>query len=402
LLSFKFLLFAAVTRLSFHLTGFAMRCLTAVFVSLLICLPVMANDPPTPSKPIKQASSKEDVSDKEDIISSPKPVSKSAKASRDRIAEAARAKESQAADELAAKIAERLSIIRKEKDDAAKLASRPVVRGYAPPVRRPERSELRPKAENDMNAGAAHAGAAHAGAAHAGAIRAAALAHSALHWSYQGEGGPLGWGKLSAANVKCDSGERQSPINIRDGIRVDLDPLTFDYKPSRFSVTDTGYTIQVNVGAGNFINVSGRTYELVQFHFHKPSEERINGKGFDMVIHLVHKDGDGRLAVVALLIERGKSQSLVQSVWNNLPLEKNEPVQALNTMDLSKVLPVGRDYYTYMGSLTIPPCTEGVLWLVMKDTIEISPEQIDIFSWLYPMNARPIQKTSGRLIKESN
>ncbi len=350
----------------------------------------MAIDPPTPSKPIKQASSKEDVSDKEEIISSPKPVSKSVKASRDRIAEAARAKESKAADELAAKIAERLSVIRKEKDDVVKLAPRPVVRGYAPPVRRPERSEFRPKAESGTDAAQAVGG------------RAAASAHSALHWSYQGEGGPLGWGKLSAANAKCDSGERQSPIDIRDGIRVDLDPLTFDYKPSRFSVTDTGYTIQVNLGAGNFINVSGRTYELVQFHFHKPSEERINGKGFDMVIHLVHKDGDGRLAVVALLIERGKSQSLVQSVWNNLPLEKNEPVQALNTMDLSKLLPVGRDYYTYMGSLTIPPCTEGVLWLVMKETIEISAEQIDIFSWLYPMNARPIQKTSGRLIKESN
>ena len=108
------------------------------------------------------------------------------------------------------------------------------------------------------------------------------------------------------------------------------------------------------------------------------------------------------LAVVALLIERGKANALIQNVWNNLPLEKNDPVNALNNIDLSQLLPKGREYYTYMGSLTTPPCSEGVLWLVMKENIELSPDQIGIFSRLYPMNARPIQKQAGRLIKESN
>ena len=146
----------------------------------------------------------------------------------------------------------------------------------------------------------------------------------------------------------------------------------------------------------------GRNYELVQFHFHKPSEERVNGRGFEMVVHLVHKDADGKFAVIAVLIERGKPQSAIQQVWNNLPLEKNQPQDALSALDLNQILPVKRDYYTYMGSLTTPPCTEGVLWMVMKEPIELSPEQLAIFNRLYPMNARPIQKSSGRLIKESN
>jgi carbonic anhydrase len=360
-----------------------MRRLSAVFVSLLICGSAIANDPP--SKPIKQTSSKEEASDKEDSKASKS--SKSSKEKEAKAAEAARQKESLAADELAVKIAERLSVLRKEKEEAAK--PRPVVRSYAPAVKRPEHTETKPKAQLDAHA------------ANAAALGAAGT-HSAIHWSYEGEGGPLSWGKLNPANAKCDSGQRQSPIDIRDGIRVDLDPLTFDYKPSRFTVMDNGHTIQVNLGAGNFINVSGRNYELLQFHFHKPSEERINGRGFEMVVHLVHKDGDGRLAVVAVLIERGKAQALVQTVWNNLPLEKNEAVLALSAMDLNQILPTKRDYYTYMGSLTTPPCSEGVLWLVMKEPIEISPEQLAIFSRLYPMNARPIQKTSGRLIKESN
>jgi carbonic anhydrase len=166
-------------------------------------------------------------------------------------------------------------------------------------------------------------------------------------------------------------------------------------------VIDNGRTIQVNMHGGNFIHVSGRSFELQQFHFHRPSEERINGKGFEMVAHLVHKDRDGKLAVVAVLIEPGKPNSIVQAVWNNLPLERNMLVKAINHMDLTQLLPTRNDYYTYMGSLTTPPCSEGVLWLVMKEPIEISSEQLLIFSRLYPMNARPLQRTSGRMIKES-
>jgi carbonic anhydrase len=142
-------------------------------------------------------------------------------------------------------------------------------------------------------------------------------------------------------------------------------------------------------------------YELVQFHFHRPSEERINGKGYEMVMHLVHKDGEGRLAVLALLLERGKPQPAIQTVWNNLPLEKGDVAAPSIVLDPNDLLPQRRDYFTYMGSITEPPCTENVLWLVMKEPVQASPAQMALFSRLYPLNARPIQPASGRMIKES-
>jgi carbonic anhydrase len=221
-------------------------------------------------------------------------------------------------------------------------------------------------------------------------------------WSYQGETGPEAWGALKPDFAKCATGTRQSPIDIRDGIHVDLEPVRFDYQASNFGVVDNGHTVQVNVGAGNAIEVLGRRYELVQFHFHRPSEERINGRQFDMVAHLVHKDLDGRQAVVAVLLDRGSAQPVVQAVWNNLPLEKGEEVAARVVIDLNHLLPQDRRYFTYMGSLTTPPCSEGVLWMVMQQPVTLSAEQIDIFARLYPMNARPIQSVSGRLIKASN
>jgi len=226
-------------------------------------------------------------------------------------------------------------------------------------------------------------------------------AHPA-HWDYAGSGGPESWGQMKPEFAKCSSGTRQSPIDIRDGIKVNLDPVQFDYKPSAFRVIDNGHTVQVNVAAGNSIEVMGRRYELVQFHFHRPSEERIDGRQFDMVVHLVHKDIDGRLAVIAVLLERGSAQPIVQSVWNNLPLEKGDEVAARSTLNLNDLLPAERNYFTYMGSLTTPPCSEGVLWMVMKAPVQISGDQIGIFARLYPMNARPIQSAAGRLIKESN
>jgi carbonic anhydrase len=222
------------------------------------------------------------------------------------------------------------------------------------------------------------------------------------HWSYHGEGGPEVWGQMKPEFGTCSSGRRQSPIDIRDGISVQLDPVQFDYKPSNFRVIDNGHTVQVNLSPGNSIEVMGRRFELLQFHFHRPSEERINGRQFDMVAHLVHKDLDGKLAVVAVLLDRGSAQPIVQMVWNNLPLEKGEELAARAQIDLNGLLPAERGYFTYMGSLTTPPCSEGVLWMVMRDPVSISPDQLGIFARLYPMNARPIQAASGRLIKGSN
>ena len=236
----------------------------------------------------------------------------------------------------------------------------------------------------------------------AAAHRAAQATEHLPHWAYGGAGAPEKWSSLNPAFSACASGKRQSPIDIRDGIKVGLDPVVFDYQPSGFRVLDNGHTIQVNVGLGNAIEVLGRRYDLVQFHFHRPSEERVNGRQTDMVAHLVHKDLEGNLAVVAVLLTRGSPQAVVQSVWNNLPLERNEEVTASVPIDLIKLLPEDRRYFTYMGSLTTPPCSEGVLWMVMKTPVQVSPEQIAIFSRLYPMNARPVQPLNARLIKESN
>ena len=183
---------------------------------------------------------------------------------------------------------------------------------------------------------------------------------------------------------------------------MQLETIAFDYKAGPFKVVDNGHTVQVEVAPGSTLEVMGRRYELQQFHFHRPSEERVDGKQFDMVVHLVHKDPEGRLAVVAVLLERGSAQPVVQSVWNNLPLEKGDAVAVRTALDPAALLPVERGYYTYMGSLTTPPCSEGVLWMVMKNPVGVSADQIGIFARLYPMNARPIQAASGRLIKESN
>jgi carbonic anhydrase len=227
-------------------------------------------------------------------------------------------------------------------------------------------------------------------------------AQHAPHWSYDGEGGPSAWGRIQPEFAACSAGKRQSPIDIREGIRLSLDPVTFDYKPSSFKVHDNGHTIQVNLASGNSIEVMGQRFELVQFHFHRPSEESIDGRRFDMVAHFVHKSLEGRLAVVAVLIERGSVQGQLQQVWNNLPLEKGDSVSARGMLDLERLLPADRGYFTYMGSLTTPPCSEGVLWMVMKQPVQASVDQLGVFARLYPMNARPIQSASGRLIKESN
>ncbi|WP_398313407.1 carbonic anhydrase [Zoogloea sp.] len=239
-------------------------------------------------------------------------------------------------------------------------------------------------------------------AAHGAGAPGTPLAHHEIHWSYEGEGAPANWGTLKPEWQLCNVGERQSPIDIRDGIKVELEPIRFDYRPSNFRIVDNGHTIQVNLGPGNTIAVMGRMYDLVQFHFHRPSEERINGRGFDMVVHLVHKDLDGRLAVVAVLLERGQAHPVMQTLWNNLPLEKHSDYSPEGVaIDLNQLLPENRSYYTYMGSLTTPPCSEGVMWMVMKQPAQVSAEQIAIFSRLYPMNARPVQSIRGRLIKES-
>ena len=233
-------------------------------------------------------------------------------------------------------------------------------------------------------------------------VAVAAAPKISTHWDYDGEFGPENWGKINPAWAQCGKGSRQSPIDIRDGMKVNLDEIDFDYRPATFSEIDNGHTVQVNVAAGSFIQVGAERYELQQFHFHRPSEERINGKGTEMVVHLVHRGAGGKLAVVAVLLERGKGNDAIQTVWNNIPLEKGQLGSPGIELDPYELLPNRREYYTYMGSLTTPPCSENVLWLVMKQPMTASPAQMALFSRLYPLNARPVQASEGRMVKESN
>ena len=236
------------------------------------------------------------------------------------------------------------------------------------------------------------------GAGHAAANPAAAM-HQ--HWAYEGEGAPANWAKLRGDYATCATGQRQSPIDIRDGIKVSLETIRFDYRPSQFRIVDNGHTLQVTLGEGLAMHVMGKRYELIQFHFHRPAEERVNGKLYDMVVHLVHRNDEGQLAVIAVLLEKGSEHPLVQTLWNNMPLERDMDVSPAEPIDVMQLLPENRAYWTYMGSLTTPPCTEGVLWMVMKQPVQVSADQIAIFSRLYRNNARPVQPLNGRLIKES-
>jgi len=289
-------------------------------------------------------------------------------------------KEEEAEVALSAKIAERLAELRERQQARAGAAARAK-----------KAADARRKQEEQAAAVAAAAA----------AIQAAAPKRGTA-WSYEGELGPANWSKINDGWAKCGTGNRQSPIDLRDGIKVNLEQIAFDYHPSSFTEVNNGHTIQVEVGSGNFITVGNQTYELQQFHFHRPSEERINGKGTEMVMHMVHKSAEGKFAIVAVLLERGQQHGLMQTIWDNLPLEKNEVVSPSIVIDPMDALPEKREYFTYMGSLTEPPCTEGVLWMVFKQPRQASPSQMALFSRLYPLNARPLQSTAGRMIKESN
>ena len=294
-------------------------------------------------------------------------------------AENASVSEEEAEVELSAKIAQRLAALRERQQARATAAAR--AKKFA---------DARRKQDEQAAAAAA-----------AAAALAAAPKHGTV-WLYEGELGPANWSKINVDWARCGTGNRQSPIDLRDGIKVNLEHISFDYHPSSFSEVNNGRTIEVTVGSGNFITVGNTVYELQQFHFHRPSEEKINGKGTEMVIHLVHKSAEGKIAIIAVLLERGQQHRLMQTIWDNLPLEKLDVVSPSIVLDPSDALPERREYFTYMGSLTEPPCTEGVLWMVFKQPMQASPAQMALFSRLYPLNARPVQSTAGRLIKESN
>ena len=222
-----------------------------------------------------------------------------------------------------------------------------------------------------------------------------------IPWSYEGDGGPSNWGKLRADYATCATGKRQSPIDIRDGIRVNLEPIKFEYARTQFRIVDTGHAVQVGVGAGLGLRVMGKRFELSHLEFRRPAEERVNGRTYDMSAQLVHRSDDGQTAVVVVLLEKGAEHPLIQTLWDNLPLEPDLEVAPEAAIDLNVLLPENRAYWTYMGSLTTPPCTEGVLWMVLKQPVQVAAEQVAIFARVFRSNARPVQPGNGRLVKES-
>lgn len=231
--------------------------------------------------------------------------------------------------------------------------------------------------------------------ARAAAKRPVGKALGDTEWAYEGEQGPEAWGGL------CSSGRRQSPIDIRGGLPVALDPIAFSYQSGEFSVLDTGHTVQVNVAPGSYAQLNGRRFELQQFHFHRPSEETLDGRRFDLSVHLVHRDEQGRRLVVAVLVQQGTAQPVLRSVFGNLPLEKRQENRARGTLNPAELLPGEQAYYTYMGSLTTPPCSEDVQWVVLRHPVVASAEQIELFGRLYPHNIRPLQQAEGRRILQT-
>jgi carbonic anhydrase len=231
----------------------------------------------------------------------------------------------------------------------------------------------------------------------------AAQAQEGPHFSYSGESGPAHWASEDPAYALCGAGREQSPIDISNAIPTPLSPIGFDYRPIPLTVTDTGHSMQVNVPPGSGgITVGEDRYELVQFHFHRPSEESIRGKRYAMVAHLVHKNAKGELAVVAVLIRAGNGNPVLQQVFDNFPPSGQKLASVAGaTLDLTQLLPKLRGYYTFEGSLTTPPCSEHVRWFVLKQAVQASTGEVVQFAARYPANARPTQPLNGRAVEET-
>jgi carbonic anhydrase len=221
----------------------------------------------------------------------------------------------------------------------------------------------------------------------------------APHWHYGGAENPTQWGSLSKDFALCESGRDQSPINIKNTVESTPSKISFDYKTSPLVVVNNGHTIQVNYAEGSTVTIDGEKYALVQFHFHTPSEHEINDKATAMELHLVHRNEAGKLAVVGVMLTKGKANPLIEEVWKNIPATGKTNTVSDITINAAKLLPSSKAYYSYAGSLTTPPCSEGVKWNVFVEPMTISEEQIEAFEKLYQVDARPIQPINGRSVQ---
>ncbi len=227
------------------------------------------------------------------------------------------------------------------------------------------------------------------------------------HWTYEGEKGPEHWGDLNPDFAACTNGKEQSPINIETSRVIEDEKITdlvINYKPTEFSLTNNGHTIQGNALTNdNSFIVDNKEYKLAQFHFHTPSEHQFNGKNFDMELHFVNQNTNNQFAVLGLMIKEGASNPYLEKAWNVIPPEEiTEAVKLTEPIDLMSLLPKDKDSFRYNGSLTTPPCSEAVKWIVLEEPIEMSKEQIDKFRNIFPDNHRPIQSLNEREVKEED
>ena len=214
-------------------------------------------------------------------------------------------------------------------------------------------------------------------------ITGAAFAGDEVHWEYSGHSGPKHWGELDASFKMCSEGKNQSPVDLSGFIEADLEPIVFNYETTATELLNNGHTVQANYAGGSTISIGENKFELKQFHFHAPSENRIEGKSYPMEAHLVHADTNGNLAVVAVMLEEGDRNRLIESLSRKMP-EKEGDNHALGAgLDVSGMLPKDRSYHRFNGSLTTPPCSEGVWWVVLIKPVGVSKEQVEAFRARY-------------------
>lgn len=228
---------------------------------------------------------------------------------------------------------------------------------------------------------------------------AAMASEGAAHWSYSGALGPEHWGAISPEYAACRVGANQSPVDISSVAHAGLSPLDVHYADGARRILNNGHTVQVDVASGSSIDVDGHPFTLKQFHFHSPSENRINGRSYPLEVHMVHADADGHLAVVAVMFEQGSANPTLTQLWAHMPDHAGSAHELEPGLSAASLLPPQHSYYRFSGSLTTPPCSEGVRWMVMKQPLTASSEQIATFAAvLHHANNRPLQPLNGRLV----
>ena len=219
-----------------------------------------------------------------------------------------------------------------------------------------------------------------------------------VRWGYRGDIGPAYWGSLDPAFAACARGSEQSPIDISNAQSRTQPPIEFDYGPRAAEIVNTGHTIQVNVTPGSGIIVDDIGYELLQFHFHRGSEHTVAGVRFPLELRLVHRSEDGALAVIGVLFRAGAVNEALAPVWDLLPPDPGTAVALPDPVDVAALLPGRLTTWRYAGSLTTPPCTEGVAKAVITEPMTLSPAQIEAFAAIYDGNYRPVQALNDRLL----